>query len=133
MASVDDIFVCHVISNDSSVHTILLFQAYAEIESDTPGTVHGVTNTKDGKSSTNANKPQGDTDNTYREHNKTEEDGYAEKKAFELKNRDVMTATVVACIIIYWLFKEPNKSFQEQLGEQHNVKPMPKEAADMYK
>lgn len=105
-------------------------QAYAEIESNTPGTVHGVTNTKGGKSSPNATEPQGETDSTYRKENKTEEDGYRENKAMEMSNSNLLISFVVAIGLIYMIFRKPSVTLDEQVAGHRNVKPMPSDAKE---
>lgn len=107
-------------------------QAYAEIESDTPGTVHGITNTKHGKSSTNVNEPQGEKDTTYSS-TSTIDDRYAETQDNMWKQREMLIGFGILCVIAYLLLRNPDKSIEERIVQNRNVKPMPKEAADIYK
>lgn len=92
--------------------------------------MHGVTNTKGGKSSSNATEPQGEKESTYRETNKTEEDGYREKKEMGETNTNMLIGFAIVIALLYMAFKKPNLTIDEQLAEQHNIKPIPKEAKE---
>lgn len=85
-------------------------QAYAELETDTPGTVFGVTQKTDGKSNTSYNKTktQGEHDNQYETHDKTRE----EKTQFREDNQRIYKVLGIGAIlaIAIYLFEQPNES-----------------------
>lgn len=99
------------------------FKAYAEIESDTPGSIHGVTNTKEGKSS--KRKPQGETDSAYKEHDRSEEYGYWEGKAADAYQRNVMIGILLVAVILYFFLRRPGMSVEEQTVRQYNLTSRP--------
>lgn len=109
------------------------WQAYAELETDTPGTVHGVTNTKDGKSAKRANEPQGEYDHTYKEHNRNEEDGYRQLKEFDFHDKQIALVGVITFFIMYWILRKPNMSLSDQIAEEQNVRTRPKYDNDNFK
>lgn len=60
-------------------------QAYAELETDTPGTIFGITQKPDGKSKSgnsanNETKTQGEIDSNYEKHDRSEDEYYQSKK-----------------------------------------------------
>lgn len=60
-------------------------QAYAELETDTPGTIFGITQKPDGKSKSessamNETKIQGENDSNYEKHDRSGDENYQSKK-----------------------------------------------------
>lgn len=107
-------------------------QAYAELESDTPGTVFGITKKTDGKSfrsftSKNTNKttePQGEKDESYEKNAQTDQESRDEIES-EQKWWKILGGVIVIVIafqLAYGSGDETSNIIADQFANEHGIR-----------
>lgn len=103
------------------------FQAYAESETDTPGTIFGITQKPDGKSKSrsfaNETKTQGETDSTYEKQDRSGDEEYQRMKRFDYNLYKVAGLTLVMVLFLNLLNTNENSlKYSYILARQRGIK-----------
>lgn len=109
-------------------------QAYAELETDTPGSIFGITQKPDGKSnsesSANKTKTQGETDFNYEKQDRSGDEEYQTKKRSDSKFYKIFGALLITVLCFNVLSKNENAQRLNYAIARHKGIKIPGDAED---